>query len=387
MFRHRPATDRQYEAGAMTTPLLEEVIERDLQEIRDELTKMGRLVVQALKDAIQALQSRDRRLAYHVILGDNRIDALEGHVDRLCQEFLIRHMPVAGQLRFVIAATKVNSELERMGDYADAIARRTVRLVPVQALPIAERMFEMAALAISMVEEATAAFVDEDPERAQRALDQETAVDALNHDLFHELAHVEREETDLTTRFVLLGVLNRLERVADRACNIAEDSIYSVRGEVVRHMPRQEQKVLLLSKHDSTLGPMAEAMAQKRAPLLYSFTSAGLEPSEIDTRMVAFMAQRGIEIARNRSRSLEEVGGIREFHVVVLLSRQAEEACPQLPYKTVALTWDLPDPSLVEGTPAQVESAYARAYAEIDTKLGDLLHALLGDNPESRSRK
>jgi phosphate transport system protein len=376
----------------MTTPLLEEIIERDLQEIRDELQKMARLVVRALKDAVQALQTRDRRLAYSVILGDNRIDVLEGHVDRLCQEFLIRHMPVAGQLRFVIAATKVNSELERMGDYADAIARRTVRLVTVQQFPTSDRMFEMGALAISMVEEASAAFLDEDPERAQRALDQEAAVDALNHDLFHELAHVDRDETDLTARFALLGVLNRLERIADRACNIAEDAIYSVRGEVVRHMHRQEQKVLLLSKNDSTLGPMAEAMAQKKAPLLYSFTSAGLEASEIDMRMVAFMAKRGIEIARNRSRSLEEVGGIGDFNVVVLLSKQAEDACPQLPYKTVALTWDLPDPSVVEGTPAAVEAAYSKAYAEIDTKLGDLLHALLGDNPaassaNNRSRK
>jgi arsenate reductase len=144
--------------------------------------------------------------------------------------------------------------------------------------------------------------------------------------------------------------------------------------------------VLLLSKQDATLGPMTEAMAQKRTPLMYSFTSAGLEPGDIDTRMVAFMAKRGIEVTRNRSRSLDEVGGINDFQVVVLLSKQAEDACPELPYKTVALTWEIPDPSIVEGTPAQVEAAYSRAFAEIDTKLGDLLHALLGDHPESRSR-
>src|SRR6185503_4700874 len=77
-FRLRPAIEPPYGAGRMTTPLLEEVIERDLQQIRDELQKMVGLVVRALKEAIQALQSRDRRLAYSVILGDNRIDALEG---------------------------------------------------------------------------------------------------------------------------------------------------------------------------------------------------------------------------------------------------------------------------------------------------------------------
>ena len=69
----------------------------------------------------------------------------------------------------------------------------------------------------------------------------------------------------------------------------------------------------------------------------------------------------------------------------MLLSKLAEDACPQLPYKTVALTWELPDPSIVEGTPAEVDAAYSRAFAEIDTKLGDLLHALLGDNPAASS--
>ncbi len=370
----------------MTTPLLEEVIERDLQEIRDELQKMATLVVRALKDAIQALQTRDRRLAYSVILGDNRIDALEGHVDRLCQEFLIRHMPVAGQLRFVIAATKVNSELERMGDYADAMARRTVGLVHIEQLPTSDRLFEMAQQSIAMVEEATAAFIGEDPDRAQRALEREAAVDALNHELFEDLAHPDHGESDLTTRFALLGVLNRLERVADRACNVAEDAIYAVRGEVLRHQPRQEQRVLLLSKQDSTLGPMAEAMARKHAPLMYSFTSAGLEPGDIDPRMVAFMAKRGIEVARNRSRALDEAGSLDDFQVVVLLSKQAEEACPAASLQDRGA--DLGASRIrrsPRGPTAEIEGAYARAYAEIDTKLGDLLHALLGDNPAASS--
>ena len=85
------------------------------EELRQQLRQMADLVLQALRDALQALIQRDRALAYMVILADNRIDALEGAIDRLCQEFLVRHMPAGGPLRFVISAIKVNSELERLG--------------------------------------------------------------------------------------------------------------------------------------------------------------------------------------------------------------------------------------------------------------------------------
>jgi phosphate transport system protein len=369
-----------------TPPLLEELVERDLREIRRQLRGMADLVVRALQDAVTALRSRDRRLAYAVILTDNRIDALEGHIDRMCQEFLVRHMPVATQLRFIIAATKVNSELERMGDYADAVARRTVSLVTAAELPAVERMCEMAVLSVEMVRAATDAFLEGDVAKANHALELEARVDDENHSIFHDLSHPETGERDLTTRFALLGILNRIERVADRACNIAEDAIYAAKGEVLRHAPRQQLRVLLLSPRDATLGPMAEAIARRRAPLRCSFASCGLAPAPLDPRMVAYMASRGIEVTRPRPRGLEDVGPLDDFYVVVLLSREAEEGCPVLPYKTVALTWDIPDPSKVEGTPQEVEAAYAKAYHEIDTKLGDLVAAMLGENPEIPER-
>ena len=366
-----------------TPPLLEEIVERDLREIRHKLRGMSDLVVQALQDAVKALKSRDRRLAYSVILTDNRIDALEGHVDRLCQEFLVRHMPVAANLRFIVAAIKVNSELERMGDYADAVARRTVALVNARDLPAADRICDMARLSVEMVRESIGAFLEGDPARAAKALEIENQVDEANRSIFDELSHPETGERDLTTRFALLGILNHIERVADRACNVAEDAIYAMKGEILRHAPRHELRVLLLSPRDATLGPMAEAIARQRAPLRCSFASAGLVPSALDPRMVAFMATRGIEVSRPHARGLADIGALDDFYVVVLLSKEAEEGCPPLPYKTVALTWDIPDPSRVEGSPEQVEAAYARAFTEIDTKLRDLVAAMLGDFPET----
>lgn len=364
----------------MTPPLLEELLERDLAEIHKQLRRMADLVLRSIDDALRALRTGDRRLAYSVILNDNRIDALEVHLDRLCQEFLVRHMPVAGQLRFIVSTTKVNSEIERIGDYADAIARRTVALAAAGSFPVPEALFEMAAAAGTMLREATRAFVDGDPALATKVLDDESGVDEMNRALFDAFSHPDRGEQDLSTRFALLGILNRIERIADRACNIAEDAIYATKGEMLRHVPRHGLRVLFLSRADAVLGPMAEAIAHRRAPLNLSFAGAGLEPSPLDPVMVDFMRSRGFEVSRPHPRGLADIGSLEDFYVVVLLSKEVEDRCPPLPYKTIALTWDIPDPAMVKGTPAEVEAAYTRAYAEIDLKLGDLIAAMLGDN-------
>lgn len=345
---------------------------------------MAGLVLAALRDAAKALESRDRALAYTVILADNRIDALEGVIDRMCQEFLVRHMPAGGPLRFVLAAIKVNAELERMGDYADAIAHRVVTLSGTQPIPHVEALREMADRAIAVLSEAVEAFVAGDAVRAQAAIAMESAVDEMNRSIFEQLTHPESGEDDLTRRFAVLAILNRLERVADRAVNIAEDAAWAVKGEVWRHTTRTEQRILFVSPADATLGPMAEAIARARAPLLLGFASAGITPRPLNPRMVAFMARRGIEVTRPRPRSLGDVGPLDDFRVVVTLSREAEEHCPPMPYHTIQLFWDIEDPS--RATEADAEAAFERVYAELDTKIADLIAAIEGTTPSGEER-
>lgn len=359
-------------------PHLEALRERHLGQLRARLREMADLTLVALDEALTALATRDRRLAYKVILGDNRIDALEGVVDRMCQEFLVRHMPVGADLRFVVAAIKVNGEIERIGDYADAIARRVVQLVHMPRLPEVGSMLEMGALAREACSLATNAFLEGDEGKARAALDKEAETDEMNRSIFDALSHVEHADLDLASRFALVGILNRIERVADRASNIAEDAVFAAKGEVQDHRPRHQRKVLLLSPYDATLGPMAEAIARTRAPLDVSFSSCGLWPRALDPRMVAFMAGRGHEVNRPRPRGIEDAGSLEDYYVVVTLSRDAEEGCPPLPYRTIALAWDIADPSKVDGSPEQVEAAYAAAYDDIEAKLIDLVAALGG---------
>ncbi|MGD8917131.1 MAG: PhoU domain-containing protein, partial [Syntrophobacterales bacterium] len=102
---------------------LEESLQRDIDQIRSKVIKMGTLAEGALRASLHALTQSDRQLAYSVILRDRYIDELEMELDRLCQEFLVRQQPAAGNLRFVYAVIKINNELERIGDYAESIAR------------------------------------------------------------------------------------------------------------------------------------------------------------------------------------------------------------------------------------------------------------------------
>ena len=374
-------------AAMSPTPHYEQALERDLIDLRQQLRQMASLVLAALGDARRALRDRDRALAWQVVLADNRIDALEASIDRLCQEFLVRHMPAGAPLRFVISTIKVNSELERMGDYADAIAHRVVALHGTGPLPAAagfELMFERA---ITTLSEAVDAFILGDEGRARRVMEMEEEVDKLNDQLFAELAHADRPERDLLHRFAALAILNRLERVADRAANIAEDVAWTVRGEVWRHQHRGEQRVLFVSPADSTLGPMAEAIARARAPLNLSFGAAGLEPAPLNPRMVAFAAAKGFEVHRPRPRSLADVGPIEDYYVVVTLSRDVDDRCPPLPYHAVQLCWDVVDPARIEadgGDNAAVHAAFESAWSELEVRVADLISAITARPAEGR---
>ena len=107
----------------------EETLQRDIERIRAKVRQMGALAEAALKTCMKALAERNRQLAYSVIVRDQRIDELEKEIDRLCLEFIVRQQPVAGTLRFAYAAIKINSELERVGDYAESMARQILMLL------------------------------------------------------------------------------------------------------------------------------------------------------------------------------------------------------------------------------------------------------------------
>ncbi len=176
---------------------LEESLERDIERIRHQVLEMSSLAERALKDCTAALTEGDAQQAYAVILRDQYIDEKEKEIDRLCLEFLVRQQPEGLHLRLAYSTIKINLELERVGDYAESVARQILRLgsMPPPPPALRERLVEMANLAIPMLHDSIEAFVRQDPALARGVILSEPAVDALLSKLNAEVVEALRAQT------------------------------------------------------------------------------------------------------------------------------------------------------------------------------------------------
>jgi len=197
---------------------------------------MGAMVEEAVQKAIAAVRERRGELAREVIDGDDKIDRREVEVEEECLKLLALHQPVADHLRFVTAVMKINNDLERMGDLGRHIAERALVLSQHREVRLPVDLRNMAAAAQRMVRTALDALVNQDSEAAMRVIHADSEIDEYHQDMFPLIAAQMRTHPD--TIEVLLHVLSasrHLERISDYATNIAEDVVYLVRGEIIRH--------------------------------------------------------------------------------------------------------------------------------------------------------
>ena len=158
-----------------------------MNHIRAKLLEMLALDELALNRAFQAFSRHDRQLAYSVILRDQDVDALDALLDRMCLQFIVRHQPAAGNLRFVYSASKVVNLLERVGDYAESIARQALLLSSQQYEVPTDKFNEIANLAIPMLHNAVQAFVDRNPDLARSTMAVEPRVNQIRDLLTSDL--------------------------------------------------------------------------------------------------------------------------------------------------------------------------------------------------------
>ncbi len=208
--------------------------------LHTKLLVMGELVEVSLARSVRALAERDRALAEQVLRDEQRVDELEMTIDDMAIGLLALHQPVARDLRFITAALKINTDLERIGDLAVTIARRALALIPEDEIAnVSEDVQTMAALAISMLSRSLTAFLNRDPEVARAVLRSDDDVDALRDKTNRELIDIMHREPDkVRTGVDLLFVTRNLERIADHATNIAEDVVFLVSGVDVRHQSK-----------------------------------------------------------------------------------------------------------------------------------------------------
>src|SRR5580700_10005448 len=215
--------------------------QQGLDDLRARLLRMGGLAEQAVDRACQAYIDRDLARCHMVLEGEFQINVAEREIDELAFDLLALQQPIAVDLRFILAVTKINSDLERVGDQAVNIAERAMDLVELPKADLPVDIPRMAAAVSAMVRRALESFIEGKAELAQAVLEMDNVVDRMKDEAFIVLVKSMNDHPE-TTRQALdaLLVARNLERVADHATNIAEDVIFWVRGADVRHNAPQE---------------------------------------------------------------------------------------------------------------------------------------------------
>ena len=355
----------------------EQSMQEDISRIGLKIKAMAALGERALRDCLRALQEGNRQLAYTVILRDQRIDEMERELDQLCLEFLIRQQPAGAALRMAYSTIRINLELERIGDYAESIARQALKLMAMNVAFPMNRFVEIANLSIPMLHNAVRAFVEGDQNLARSTMKVEEQVDELRARTNAELVELrELNKIPLEALTPLMTIARRFERVSDQAKEICLEALYATTGEYHRHEGEEVYRVLFVDDDNACRSVIAEHIAKSLKRPGFEFSSAGIKPAPVDPRTVALMKDKGFDVSRHQARGIHD---LESFHIVVTFSKETQKALPPAPRKTVYFEWHVDDPSRFGGAPDQVRAAYESAYKSLHAHISDLVEAVMGD--------
>ena len=215
---------------------MERHFHEQLETLRKRLLEMAGLAEQAIAQTLEALVQRDDALAQAVVDADEAIDRLEVQVDELCLRLLATQQPMAVDLRFITSAMKINNDLERIGDHAVNIAQYTRVLNQSQPLGLAQHLPHMAAVARAMVGESLRCFVTGDADGAKALCQRDDEVDRMDAELTRKFISSMMADATAVERALHLTLISKnLERIADLATNIAEEVVFIVQAQSVKH--------------------------------------------------------------------------------------------------------------------------------------------------------
>jgi len=213
--------------------------DEDLDRLRALINQMGGLAEHAIRESMRCLVQRDLEGAQRIVENDKKLDALEIETERRAIQLLALRAPMAGDLRDVVAAIKISSVVERIGDYAKNIAKRVPLIENVGTIEPLSLMPEMARIATEMVHDVLTAFVERDAETAVRVVERDRAVDDFYNSIFRTLLTFMMENpNNIGQSTHLLFIAKNIERVGDHATNIAEMVYYAATGQHLGDRPR-----------------------------------------------------------------------------------------------------------------------------------------------------
>jgi phosphate transport system protein len=215
--------------------------EQELESLKTSIIKMGSLVEEAIVLATKSLLESDSSLAQKVIDNDARVNQLEIEIDNAIVDLLALQQPVAIDLRLILAAQKINNDLERIGDHAVNIAESAMALIKIKSREPFLELPKMASLAQFMLHDALDGFIHKDVKLGRKVLELDDQIDNLNRKMTTEVVHLMKEkQQSIECGLELIRVSRNLERVADLATNIAEEVIFIAQARVVKHHAEEQ---------------------------------------------------------------------------------------------------------------------------------------------------
>jgi len=220
---------------------MERHFDEELKDLKQDILKMGISAEEAIYKSVEALKTRDKELAKSVIENDVNVDRLELVIDDKCIDLIALHQPIAKDLRFITTGMKINSELERIADIAVDIAQRVLEIVDKPLLKPLVDIPKLTAVAQNMVKMAVDSFVKGDVELARKVILSDSEADGLRNLISQELIEdfMAKDPSTAPRAVQLLLIARFLERICDHTTNVAEDVIYMVEAEVVKHHPER----------------------------------------------------------------------------------------------------------------------------------------------------
>ena len=213
-------------------------LQRELTVLKKKFLKLSTVVEELLVQSIKAFEDMDQEKAKEVIEKGKEVDVLEIELEEECLKTLALYQPMASELRFVVSMLKINSDLERIGDLAENISERVVFLADKEKVEIEVDYLDMMANVLTMLKKSLDAFVNMDAELAKEVCSLDKIVDDYRRDIFNYVAdNIQASNTPAKNMLNMLSISRYLERIADHITNVAEDVIYLVEGEIIRHSP------------------------------------------------------------------------------------------------------------------------------------------------------
>ena len=213
-------------------------LQRELVGLKKKFLKLSTVVEEILIQSIQAFETMDKQKAEAVIEKGKEVDLLEIELEEECLKTLALYQPMASDLRFIVSMLKINSDLERIGDLAENICERVIYLSDKEKVNIDVDYNDMMANVLSMLKKTLDAFVNMDAELAKEVCRLDEIVDDYRKDIFNYVSeNIKTTESSAQSMLNMLSISRYLERIADHITNVAEDIIYLVDGEIIRHSP------------------------------------------------------------------------------------------------------------------------------------------------------